>query len=114
MFGLILSLPSNRQFQVVLNGKSSQEYPVNAGVPQGSALGRTRCLLYINDVTSNAIFNITIYANVLISIRSGRLQIQSVFNMNSTCIQLELEYTVDWGRSGVLISILKKNSTGSI
>ena len=63
MFGHILSLPSNRQFQVVLNGKSSQEYPVNAGVPQGSALGRTRCLLYINDVTSNAIFNITIYAN---------------------------------------------------
>ena len=108
MFGLILSLPSNRQFQVVLNGKSSQEYPVNAGVPQGSALGRTRCLLYINDVTSNAMLM------VLISIRSGRLQIQSVFNMNSTCIQLELEYTVDWGRSGVLISILKKNSTGSI
>ena len=108
MFGLILSLPSNRQFQVVLNGKSSQEYPVNAVVPQGSALGRTRCLLYINDVTSNAMLM------VLISIRSGRLQIQSVFNMNSTCIQLELEYTVDWGRSGVLISILKKNSTGSI
>ena len=108
MFGLILSLPSNRQFQVVLNGKSSQEYPVNAVVPQGSALGRTRCLLYINDVTSNAMLM------VLISIRSGRLQIQSVFNMNSTCIQLELEYTVDWGRSGVLISMLKKNSTGSI
>ena len=36
MFGLISSFLSNRQLQVVLDGKSSQENPVNAGVPQGS------------------------------------------------------------------------------
>ena len=34
-FGLISSFLSNRQLQVFLDGKSSQEYPVNAGVPQG-------------------------------------------------------------------------------
>ena len=39
MFGLISSFLSNRQLQVVLDGKSSQEHPVNAGVPQGSILG---------------------------------------------------------------------------
>ena len=33
IFGLISSFLSNKQLQVVLNGKSSQEYPVNAGVP---------------------------------------------------------------------------------
>ena len=33
IFGLISSFLSNRRFQVVLNGKSSQGYPVNAGVP---------------------------------------------------------------------------------
>ena len=33
IFGLISSFLSNRQLQVVLNGKSSQEYPINAGVP---------------------------------------------------------------------------------
>ena len=36
IFGLISSFLSNRRLQVVLDGKSSQEYPVNAGVRQGS------------------------------------------------------------------------------
>ena len=39
IFDLISFFLSNRQLQVVLNGKSSQEYPVNAGVPLGSILG---------------------------------------------------------------------------
>ena len=33
VFDLIASFLSNRQLRVVLEGKSSQEYPVNAGVP---------------------------------------------------------------------------------
>ena len=41
IFGLILSFLSNRWLQVILDGKSLQEYPVNAGVPQGSILDRT-------------------------------------------------------------------------
>ena len=39
IFGLISSFLSNRWLLVVLNGKSSQEYPVNAGVPQWSIFG---------------------------------------------------------------------------
>ena len=38
---------SNNWLQVVLNGKSLQEYLVNAGVPQGSILRPTLFLLYI-------------------------------------------------------------------
>ena len=36
IFGLISSFLSNRRLRVVLDGKSLQEYPVNAGVPQGA------------------------------------------------------------------------------
>ena len=36
MFGLISYFLNNRRLQVVLDGTSSQEYPVNSGVLQGS------------------------------------------------------------------------------
>ena len=63
IFGLISSFVSNRQLRVVLDGKSSQEYPVNAGVPQGSILGPTLFLLYINGLPDDVVCNIAIYAD---------------------------------------------------
>ena len=41
IFGLILSFLSNRKIWVILDGNSSQEYPVNVEVSQGSILGTT-------------------------------------------------------------------------
>ena len=61
--GLISSFLSNRQLRVVLDGKSSQEYPVNTGVPQGSTLGPTLFLLYINDFPDDIICDITVCAD---------------------------------------------------
>ena len=62
-FGLISSFLSRRHFWVVLDGKSSQEYPVNAGVPQSSILGPTLFLLHINDFLDDVNCNIAIYAD---------------------------------------------------
>ena len=46
IFRLISSFLSNRRLRVVLDGKSSQEYPVNTVVPQGSILGPTLSYCY--------------------------------------------------------------------
>ena len=63
IFGLISSFLSNRPLPVVPDGKSSQEFLFNAGVPQGSILGPTLFLLYINEHPYHVICDIAIYAD---------------------------------------------------
>ena len=48
---------------MVPDGKSSQEYPVNAGVPEGSIIGPTLFLLYITDLPDDVTCDIAIYAD---------------------------------------------------
>ena len=48
---------------MALNGKSLREYPVKAGVPQGSTFGPMLCLLPINDLPGNFACSIAIYAD---------------------------------------------------
>ena len=111
IFGLISSVLSNRRLRVVLNGKSSQEYPVNAGVPQGSILGPTLFLLYINDLPDDVICNIAIYADDT-TLYSKCDQASDLWQQLALASELEsdLRDTVDWGRSGLLISVLEKLS----
>ena len=48
---------------MVFDENSSQEYPCNAVVPQGSILGSTRFLIYINELLGDVIINIAVYAD---------------------------------------------------
>ena len=48
---------------MVLDSKSSQGYPVNAGLPEGSILDPTLFLLYINDLPDDVVCDIAIYAD---------------------------------------------------
>ena len=63
IFGLISYFLSNRWLSMVLDGISSQEYPINAGVPQGSILRPTLFLLYINGLPDDVSYNTAIYAD---------------------------------------------------
>ena len=63
IFGFILPFLGNRRLRIVLDGKSSQEYPMNAGVLQGSILGPKLFLLYINYLPDDVICDFAIYAD---------------------------------------------------
>ena len=84
---------------MVLDGKSSQEYPVNAGVPQGSIHGPTRFLLYINDLPDDVICDIAIYADDT-TLHSKFDQSSDLWQQLELVSELESDLgdTVDWGR----------------
>ena len=124
IFGLISSFLSNRRLQVVLDVKSSQEHPVNIGVPKGSILGSTLFLLYINDLPDDAICNIAIYADDT-TLYSKCDQASDLWQQLELASELEsdLRDTVDWGRKWLvnfnagktqLVLFDQSNNTGAI
>ena len=103
VFGLISSFLSNRRLRVVLDGKSSQEFPANAGVPQGSILGPTLFLLYINDLPDDVICNISIYTDDA-TLYSKCDQASDLWQQLELASEREsdLRDTVDWARKGLV------------
>ena len=109
IFGLISSFLSNRQLEVVLDGKSAQEYPNNARMPKGSIRGPTLFLLYINDLPDGVICDIASMLMILLSILNVIRHLICGNNMN-WLLNLNLICETLWtgARSGLLISTLGK------
>ena len=109
---------------MVLDGKSSQEYPVNAGVPQGFTLGPTFFLLCINDLPDDVICNTAIYADdtTLYSICDQGSDLWQQLDLASE-LESDLEDTADWGKKWLvdfnagktqLVSVDQSNNSGAI
>ena len=109
---------------MVLDGKSSQEYLVNARVPQGSILGPTLFLLYINDLPDDVICDIAIYADdtTLYSKCDWASDLWQQLELASE-LESDLQDTVDWGKKwlfdfsagkNLLVSFDQSNNNGSI
>ena len=107
-----------------MNGNFSEKYPVNAGVPQGSILGRPALFpLYINGLPDDLICNIAIYADdATLYFRCN--QAPDLWQQLEVASELEsdLRGTVDWGRKWLvdfnsgktqLVSFDRSNNTGA-
>ena len=94
---------------MVLDRKSSEEYSVNDGFPQGFILGPILFLLYVNDLSDDVICTIIIYADDT-TLYSKCDQVSDLWQKLELASKLEsdLRDTVDWAGSGLLISMLEK------
>ena len=112
------------KFFKVLNGKSPQEYCINAGVPQGSILGSTLFVLYINDLPDDVTCDIAIYADdtTLCSKCDRASDLWQQLELASE-LESDLRDTVDWGKKWLvdfnagktqLVSFDRSNNNGSI
>ena len=99
IFSPISFFLNNRHLGVVLDGKASQKYTVNAGVFQDPILGPTLFLLYINDLYDDVIWNIAIYVDDT-TLYSQCDQVSDVWQQLELAAELESDLwdTVDWGR----------------
>ena len=99
IFGLISSSLINKWLRVVLGGKSSEEYLVNAGISQGSILGPTLFLLCINDLPDGVFCNTVIYPDNT-TLNSKCDQASDLWQQLELAPELEsdLRDTVDWVR----------------
>ena len=100
MLDLISSFLSDRKIKVTLDGQSSSDFSINAGVPQGSVLGPTPFLLFINDLPDHVISQLAIYADGSTLYLCLTDKTDDLFDMVELAANLEydLRSTVEWGK----------------
>ena len=106
----ILSYLSNRRISVVVEGVSSDNLSINAGVPQGSVLGPTLFLLYINDLPDQLQSDIFVFADDTTLSQSTHYKSQSESSHlleekraeSAEVLNNDLENIAEWGKNGLL------------
>ena len=88
---------------MVLDGKSSQEHPVNTGISQASILAPAFFLLYIKEFSDNSIYNTVIYADGT-TLYSECDQGSDLWQQLELASELEAdqEDNVDWGKKALI------------
>ena len=82
-----------RNQQVVIDGETSDPAEVTSGVPQGTVLGPTLFLIYINDIAENINSNIRLFADDCVVYR------QIDFPQDHVILQDDLNKLVDWSNT---------------
>ena len=101
----ISSFLTDRKQQVVVDNATSDIASVTSGVPQGTALGQTLFLIYINDIANNITSNIRLFADDCVLYRT----------INSTSdnitLQEDLNKLVHWSNIWQMDFNVKKCAT---
>ena len=104
VFDLIKSFLTDRKIKVVLDGRSSSCYSINAGVPQGSVLGPTLFLIFINDLPDSILSKLAIYADDTTLYRSlgksrsvDKNETRREKNKMAADLECDLRTVTEWG-----------------
>jgi hypothetical protein len=104
------SFLSNRSISVAVDGESSETYPVNSGVPQGSILSPTLFLIHINDllsVTNNPIHSFaddsTLHSSFSYSKPPSLTNVSCSRKNQTKSLTTDLTKITEWGAKNLVL-----------
>ena len=101
--------------KVILDGHSSNCYSINSGVPQGSVLGPTLFLIFINDLPNSILSKLAIYADdtTIYSFLGKTNDVSDKVEMTAN-LEDELRTVVEWGKKWLVLFNASKTKLLSI
>ena len=83
---------SGRKQSVVVGGATSSELPVLSGVPQGSILGPTLFVLFLNDI----VYGLDAGTNIMMYADDTKIWRQMEHHDDHLALQQDVNYLIDW------------------
>ena len=109
LLGTISDFLADRHITVVHEGHSSLTHSINAGDPQGSVLGPTLFLFYINDLPDRILSELAIYADDTTLFTAYRGSLSTSRSQASSTLNQDLTNVVAWGKDWLLSFNQKKS-----